>query len=65
MKIHHIKGYTIVLDKVVFISSVFVNDDDSLQFNVKMVDDKLVFRYPDRASAVLARETLVQALKEA
>ncbi len=65
MKIHHIKNYTVVLDKVVFLSGVFLAEDDSFQFNIKVVDDMLSLKFPDRAEAVLARELLVKALKSA
>ncbi len=65
MKIHQIKNYTIVLDKVVFLSGIFLAADDSFQFNIKLIGDKLSLRFPDRASAVLERELLVKALKEA
>jgi len=65
MKIHNIRNYTLVLDKVVFLSGVFLAADDSFQFNIKLIDDKLSLRFPDRATAVLERELLVKALKEA
>jgi len=49
----------------VFLSGVFLAADDSFQFNIKLIDDKLSLRFPDRATAVLERELLVKALKEA
>ena len=64
MKTYNIKNYTIVLDKVVFISGVFMSDDDSAQFNVKLLSDKLSLKYSNRADAVLQRELLVKALNE-
>jgi hypothetical protein len=65
MKTHSIKNYTLVLDKVVFLSGIFLSEDDSFQFNIKLVGDMLSLKYPDRATAVLDRELLVKALKEA
>ena len=62
MKTYNLKNYTIVLEKVVFISGVFLDDSDSAQFNVKLVSDKLSFKYTNRAEAVLQRELLVKAL---
>lgn len=65
MKTYNIKNYTIVLNHIVFVSGVFMDDSDSAQFNVKLVSDKLSFKYTDRADAVLQRELLVKAIKEA
>jgi hypothetical protein len=66
MQIYDLKGFSLVLDKVVFISAVFVADNQkNSQFNVKMIGDLLQFKFPNHAEAVLARGLLVKALKEA
>ena len=65
MKTYNLKNYTIVLNQIVFVSGVFMDDADSAQFNVKLVSDKLSFKYTNRADAVLQRELLVKALNEA
>ncbi len=66
MKLYDIKGFTLVLNHVVFISAVFkAENQKSSQFNVKMIDDLLQFKFPNHADAVLARGLLVKALKEA
>ena len=65
MKTYDLKGYTLVLEKVVFVSAVFTaNDDEGKQFNVRFVGDLLKFKFPNHAEAVLARELLVKAMKE-
>lgn len=67
MTVHEIKGYSIVLNKVAFVTRVFeARDDEGFQFNVQMDSDaRLALKYPDRAAATLARELLVDALKSA
>lgn len=65
MKTYELKGYTLVLDKVVFVSAVFTaNHEEGKQFNVRLVGDLLKFKFPTHADAVLARELLVKSLKE-
>ncbi|WP_223786643.1 hypothetical protein [Marinicella meishanensis] len=65
MKTYDLKGYTLVLEKVVFVSAVFTaNHDEGKQFNVRLVGDLLKFKFPNHADAVMARELLVKALKE-
>ena len=66
MQLYDIKGFTLVLNQVVFISAIFVTEDQkNSQFNVKVVDDLLQFKFPNHADAVLARGLLTKALKEA
>ncbi len=66
MKTYELKGYTLVLEKIVFISAVFTADhEEGKQFNVRLIGDMLKFKFPNHADAVLARELLVKALKEA
>ena len=66
MNTYDLKGYTLALDKVVFVSAVFTADhDEGKQFNVRLVGDMLKFKFPSHSEAVLARELLVKAMKEA
>ena len=66
MKIYELKGYALVLDKIVFITAVFTaTHDEGKQFNIRLVDDLLKFKFPTHAEAVLARELLIKAIKEA
>ncbi|TDR23619.1 hypothetical protein [Marinicella litoralis] len=66
MKTYELKGYTLVLEKIVFISAVFTADhEEGKQFNVRMVGDMLKFKFPTHEDAVLARQLLVKAMKEA
>ena len=65
MKTYELKGYTLVLDKVVFVSAVFTADhEEGKQFNVRLIGDLLKFKFPTHADAVLARELLIKSLKE-
>jgi hypothetical protein len=64
MKTYNLKNHTIVLNKIVFISGVFLDDAESAQFNVKLIGDKLSFKFTNRADAVLQRELLVKALND-
>ncbi len=66
MRIHELKNYCLVLDKVVFVSAVFATEDSQgAQFNVRLVDALLKMKFPNHASAVLEREMLIKALKQA
>ena len=62
MNTYDLKGYTLALDKVVFVSA---DHDEGKQFNVRLVGDMLKFKFPSHSEAVLARELLVKAMKEA
>lgn len=65
MKTYDLKGYTLVLEKIVFISAVFTADhEEGKQFNVRMVGDMLKFKFPTHEDAVMARQLLVKAMKE-
>ena len=65
MKTYELKGYTLVLDKVVFVSAVFTADhEEGKQFNVRLIGDLLKFKFPTHADAVLARELLIKSLME-
>ncbi len=65
MKTYELKGYTLVLDKIVFVSAVFTADhEEGKQFNVRLIGDLLKFKFPTHADSVLARELLVKSIKE-
>ncbi len=66
MKTYELKGYTLVLEKIVFLSGVFTADhEEGKQFNVRMIGDMLKFKFPTHEDAVLARQLLIKAIKEA
>jgi len=66
MHTYDLKGYTLVLDKVVFVSAVFTADhEEGKQFNVRLTGDLLKFKFPTHEEAVLARQLFIKALKEA
>lgn len=64
--IHDIQGYSLVLDKVVFVTRVFeAAGNAGAQFNVQLVGNaRLQLKFPDRAEATLARDLLVKAVKQ-
>ena len=65
MKTYELKGYTLVLHHVVFVTAVFEADaNQGTQFNVRLVSDILKFKFSVRTDAVLARELLIKAIKE-
>ncbi|MBS3823469.1 MAG: hypothetical protein KGY53_06165 [Wenzhouxiangellaceae bacterium] len=65
-KTYDIAGFTIVLDKITMISSVFeAKDGEGWQFNIRLVSgDFLPIKRPDRAKATLDRELLAKAINE-
>lgn len=67
MKVHELSGYAVVLDKVVHVTRVFeTKTGEGFQFNVRLLGPTLLeLKYPDRASAVLQRDLLVQAIEAA
>jgi hypothetical protein len=64
--VHELQGYTMVLDKIVFVTRVFRADgDEGWQFNVRFSSDALLSpRFPTRNDADLARGMLIQAIRE-
>ena len=62
--IHELQGYTIVLDKIVFVTRVFAADEgEGYQFNVRFTGDlRLAPRFPTRHEADLQRSLLLKAL---
>ncbi len=66
MALYELKGFTLILNHVVFVSPVFeAEEQQGQQFNVRVTGDLLKFRFPVRTEAVLARELLIKAIKEA
>ncbi len=65
-KIYEIKGYVVVLDKIVHVTRVFeAKNGEGAQFNVQLMGTaKLLLKFPDRAAATLERDLLIKALKE-
>ena len=64
MTTFELQGYTIVLDKVIFVTRVFeAEDGEGYQFNVRFGGDlRLAPRFPTRPEADLQRSLLLQAL---
>ena len=64
-KTHVVKGYTLVLDKILFITPLFIAENkEGIQFNVSMGDGiRIKAKFATREKATLARELLVQAIE--
>ncbi len=64
--IYEIQGYTIALDKVVFLTRVFqAEDGEGYQFNIRFSGDlRLAPKFPTRHEADLQRSLLIKALNE-
>ncbi len=67
MVTHELQGYVLVLDKIVHVTRVFeAMNAEGFQFNVRMLGPTLIeLKYPDRATAVLQRDLLVEAIEAA
>ena len=65
MSLYEIQGYTLVLEKIIFITRAFeAAGNAGAQFNVQLEGNAILrLRFPDRAVASLARELLIKALK--
>ncbi|MFC1688415.1 hypothetical protein ACFL07_01990 [Pseudomonadota bacterium] len=63
---YELQGYTIALDKVVFITRIFeAEDGEGYQFNIRFTGDlRLAPRFPTRPEAELQRSLLCKALNE-
>jgi hypothetical protein len=63
---HDLQGFTVVLDKVVLLSTVFeAENGEGWQFNVRLLGDvRLQIKKPTRADALLERQMLVRALNQ-
>ncbi|NIM69338.1 MAG: hypothetical protein GTN86_01695 [Xanthomonadales bacterium] len=64
--VHDLQGFTIVLDKVCFVTQVFeAENGEGWQFNVRFAADlRLSPRFATRHEAELQRELLVDALDQ-
>lgn len=62
--LYEIKGFSVVLTKVVLVSPVFTNEDQQIQFNIRLDGDSVLkLRYEDRPQATLERDLFLKALK--
>jgi hypothetical protein len=63
-KTYDLQGYSIVLDKIVFLTRVFeAEDGEGFQFNIRFgADLRLAPRFPTRHEADLQRGLLLKAL---
>ena len=64
--IHELQGYSIVLNKIAFVTRVFkAEDEEGYQFNIRFDGDvRLSPQFPTRHEADLAREMLVNGMRE-
>jgi hypothetical protein len=62
-----LQGYTVVLNKIAFITRVFEAEaGEGFQFNIRFAADvRLTPKYPTREEAELHRKLLVTALEQA
>jgi hypothetical protein len=63
---YELQGYSVVLDKVVFLTRVFeAEDGEGYQFNIRFSGDlRLAPRFPTGHEADLQRSLLIKALNE-
>ncbi len=63
---HTLKGYTLVLNNILFITPLFAADNnEGIQFNVCLADGvRITAKYPTRENATLARQLLVRAIED-
>ena len=63
-KTYDLQGYTIVLDKITFLTRVFeAEDGEGFQFNIRFGSElRLAPKFPTRHEADLQRRLLVEAL---
>lgn len=64
---YELQGYTVVLNKIAFITRVFEADaGEGFQFNIRFAADaRLTPKFPTRQEAELHRKMLVTALDQA
>jgi hypothetical protein len=64
--VHEIQGYSIVTDKVAFLTRVFKSDgEEGYQFNIAFTGDvRLSPRFATRHEAELERELFLKAIRE-
>lgn len=62
---YELQGYTLSLRHIMMITPVFTaKDEEGFQFNLRMTDMRLPFKYPTRQDATLERELLVKAINQ-
>lgn len=63
--IYEIQGFTVVLDKIQFVSRIFeAKENEGFQFNLRFTGDTLLsIKSATRTDATLERELLIKALK--
>ena len=64
-EIYEIQGFTVVLDKIQFVSRIFeARDKEGFQFNIRFSGESLLsIKSATRADATLERELLIKVLK--
>ena len=64
-EIYEIQGFTVVLDKIQFVSRIFeARENEGFQFNIRFNGETLLsVKSATRADATLERELLIKALK--
>jgi len=63
---YELQGYTLNLRHILMLTPIFTaKDDEGHQFNVRLLDLKLSFKFPTRQDATMQRELLVKAMNEA
>lgn len=62
---YDMQGYTLSLRHIMMITPVFTaKDEEGYQFNLRMTDMRLPFKFPTRQDATLERELLVKAINK-
>ncbi len=62
---YDLQGYTINLRQILMLTPIFTaKDDEGFQFNVRLLDLKLSFKFPTRQDAIMQRELLVKAIND-
>jgi len=63
--VYEIQGYTVVLDKIIFVTRIFeARNDEGFQFNIRFEGDtRISVKSATMADATLERQMLLKALK--
>ena len=63
--VYEIQGYTVVLDKIIFVTRIFeARNDEGFQFNIRFEGDtRIPVKSATMADATLERQMLLKALK--
>ena len=64
--VYEIQGYTVVLDKIIFVTRIFeARNDEGFQFNIRFEGDtRISVKSATMADATLERQMLLKALKD-